>query len=95
MHHCGQEEGGAPPLSPHLEVDVGKAEEELHHPLLATPGSLHQRGAALPVLGVGVQALGEQVLDAAQVALPACPEELGLAQGTDGPILVRESYYLL
>ena len=78
---CGPEEGGHPVHIPRPVVEVGLVEEESHHPLPATPGSLHQRGPALPVLGVGVQALGQQVLSAAQVALPARPEELGLAQG--------------
>ena len=100
LHHqqvatrCGKEEGGYPVHIPRLEVDVGLVEEESHHPLPATPGSLHQRGPALPVLGVGVQALGQQVLNAAQVALSARPEELGLAQGANGTILVREDYLL-
>ena len=91
---CGPEEGGPPVHIPRLEVDVGLVEEESHHLLPATPGGLHQRGAVLPVLGVRVQALGQQVLNAAQVALPARPEELGLAQGANGTILVGEDYLL-
>ena len=88
------EEGGPPLLIPRLEVDGGLAEEELHHLLRATPGSLHQQGVAVPVLGVGVDTLGQAVLDAAQVALSARPVELGLAQGTNVIILVREDYLL-
>ena len=86
------EEGGPPLLIPRLEVDGGVAEEEFHHLLLATLGSLHQRGVALPVLGVGVDTLGQQGLDAGKVALSARPVELGLAQGT---IQVRVDYLLL
>ena len=85
---------GHPVHIPRLEVDVGLVEEESHHPLPATPGCLHQRCPALPVLGVGVQALGQQVLNATQVALSARPEELGLAQGANGTILVKEDYLL-
>ena len=69
LHHaqvatlCGHEEGGPPAHIPRLEVDVGLAEEESHHLLPATPGSPHQRDVADPVLGVGVDTLGQQVLD--------------------------------
>ena len=66
LHHaqvavpCGHEEGGPPAHIPRLEVDVGLAEEESHHLLPATPGSPHQRGVAVPVLGVGVHTTGQQ-----------------------------------